>query len=311
MKRYRYIFAAFALCAIAACSDDDFNVPTDAVRIDATIGDNSLFTRSNPASTTEEEETRFNIGDRITVTNGDRTANYVLGNNGWTAENQEYLRWHENHMTFTARYPAGNDVGDNMSFTLEAGTTADQSTEELIGNADFMVCRKTESARPDDNKLSLQMQRMMARIIVKIDGFKDEFGADAKVENVTITSPARTVEVTFADNNSTSATPLGDAIAIIPYIANGTGGTGTTYTAIVVPAAYNDQTGTGKVVTVTCGEKPMEAKVNLTLKAGHSYTFPLTVGKETIKIGTVSVEEWKPGDPIGESENIANETTKQ
>mgnify|MGYP000820812377 CR=1 FL=1 len=307
MKKYRYIIAAFALCAIAACSDDDFNVPTDAVRIDATIGDNSIFTRSNPASTTEEEEKKFNISDRITVTNGDRTANYVLGNNGWTAENQEYLRWHENHMTFTARYPAGNDVEANMSFTL-GNATANQSDLDKIAAADFMVCRRTESARPDNNTLSLQMQRMMARIIVKIEDFKDEFGADAEVENVTITSPASIVNVEFNEDNP-SATTEGTAIDITPYMANGTGGTNTTYTAIVVPAAYNDRTVTGKVVTVTCGNKTMVAKVNLTLAAGHSYTLPLTVGKETIKIGTVTVEEWKGNVDI--EGGTANETTKQ
>lgn len=297
MKKYRYIIAAFALCAIAACSEDDFNVPTDAVRIDATIGDNSLFTRSNPASTTEEEETRFNIGDRITVTNGDRTANYVLGNNGWTAEKQEYLRWHENHMTFTARYPAGNDVGANMSFTL-GDATADQSDLDKIAAADFMVYRRTESARPDNNTLSLQMQRMMARIIVKIEDFKDEFGADAKVEHVTITSPASIVNVEFNEDNP-SATTDGTSIEITPY-TNGTGGTNTTYTAIVIPAA--DAT----VVKLKCGGKDLEAKVNLTLKAGHSYTLPLTVGKETIKIGTVSVANWKGNVTI--EGGTANET---
>lgn len=301
MKRYRYIFAAFALCAIAACSDDDFNVPTDAVRIDATIGDNSIFMRSNPASTTEDEETKFNIGDRITVTNGDRTANYVLGNDGWTAENQGYLRWHENHMTFTARYPAG-DVGDNMSFTLEAGTTADQSDLDKIAAADFMVCRTPVPTRPDNNTLSLQMQRMMARIIVRIEGFEDEFGADAEVENVTITSPASTVEVTFTDNTP-SATTEGTAIDIKPYMANGTGGTETTYTAIVVPAAYSDAT----VVKLKCGDKEnLEAKVTLEVKAGHSYTLPLTVGKETIKIGEVSVAPWKGNVTI--EGGTANET---
>lgn len=303
MKKYRYIIAAFALCAIAACSEDDFNVPTDAVRIDATIGDNSIFTRSNPASTTEEKETKFNTGDRITVTNDDRTANYVLDNNGWTAENQEYLRWHENHLTFTARYPVSKDVGDAMSFTLEAGTTADQSDLDKIAAADFMVCRKTELAIPTVNNLSLQMQRMMARIIVKIEGFEDEFGADAKVGDVTITSPANIVNTTFTDNTP-SATTEGTAIDIKPYMANGTGGTETTYTAIVVPAAYSNAT----VVKLKCGDKDLEAKVSLTVAAGHSYTLPLTVGKETIKIGEVSVAPWNDGSSIGENENIANET---
>lgn len=299
MKRYRYIFAAFALCAIAACSDDDFNVPTDAVRIDATIGDNSIFMRSFPA--TDSKQTEFKEGDRITVTNGDRTANYVLGNDGWTAENQGYLRWHENHMTFTARYPAGNDVGDNMSFTLEAGTTADQSTEELIGNADFMVCRTPVPTRPDDNTLTLQMQRMMARIIVRIDSFNDEFGENATVDEVKISSPASIVNVIFATDNNPSATTDGTSIEITPY-TNGTGGIGTTYTAIVVPADYSDAT----VVKLTCGDKELEAKVTLEVKAGHSYTLPFTVGKDTIKIGEVSVADWKTGEVI--EGGMANET---
>lgn len=307
MKKYRYIIAAFALCAIAACSEDDFNVPTDAVRIDATIGDNSIFTRSNPASTTEESETKFNLNDQISVTNVDRMATYTLTSNGWVANGNDYLRWHENYMTFTARYPAGNDVGDKMNFTLEAGTTADQSSLANIGNADFMVCRTPMPDRPNDNTLTLQMQRMMARIIVRIEGFEDEFGADAEVENVTITSPASIVEVTFADNNSPSATPSGDAIAITPFAqpeeeGKNIGAIGTTYTAIVVPAAYSDAT----VVKLKCDDKELEAKVTLEVKAGHSYTLPLTVGKETIKIGTVSVANWNNGGSIGEG--MANET---
>ena len=82
---------------------------------------------------------------------------------------------------------------------------------------------------------------------------------------------------------------------------NGKGGKGTTYTALVAPGAVE-----GKLYFTTDEdtETPLVVKTG-TLEAGKSYTYNLTVGKNTITVNDVTVAKWGEGKIEGGKAELA------
>ena len=71
MKITKYMGAFAVIAMLAACSTDDeqgTNTAANEVKIAATVGGNSIFTRSNPLGTDEEQQSSFNENDAIRVT---------------------------------------------------------------------------------------------------------------------------------------------------------------------------------------------------------------------------------------------------
>ena len=109
---------------LAACSTDDeqgANSAANEVKIAATVGENSIFTRSNPVGT-EEEQTSFNEGDVISVTTEGKTVVYTKNKTGQWANANDYQLWTGNAQTFEAFYP-----GNSTNSISEGHIEADQS----------------------------------------------------------------------------------------------------------------------------------------------------------------------------------------
>ena len=258
-------------------------VPENAVRITASIGNPFAATRSMPLGT-EEEQGKFNVGDEIFVcTRSNQRATYRFDGSAWTPKEGEYLLWKRDMESFDAYYPAewGLAVVDGVSYAHPHPT--DQSSTEKIAKADVMSVglnqEKTKEA------LHFTMKRRTTRLIVEIAGFKSEFPGDAKVENVRF------------HNKSNASAPLR---TYIPY-AKGEGKTGSTYTVLVPrDAAYN-------TISLEVGGKTMTAKLSeFTYDAGKSYTYRLTVGKEKLETTEVTVSDWTGSAVIPGGEAKAN-----
>ena len=251
-------------------------VPENAVRITASIGNPFAATRSMPLGT-EEEQGKFNVGDEIFVSNQDREHTiYRFDGTVWAPKEGEYLLWKEDMEHFDAYYPA--EYGEDPYVH-----PTDQSSTEKIAKADVMSVglnqEKTKEA------LHFTMKRRTTRLIVEIAGFKSEFPGDAKVENVRF------------HNKSNASAPLR---TYIPY-AKGEGKTGSTYTVLVPrDAAYN-------TISLEVGGKTMTAKLSeFTYDSGQSYTYRLTVGKEKLETTEVTVSDWTGSAVIPGGEAKAN-----
>ena len=251
-------------------------VPENAVRITASIGNPFAATRSMPLGT-EEEQGKFNVGDEIFVrTSSSQRATYRFDGTVWVPKEGEYLLWKRDMENFDARYPA--EYGENPYVH-----PTDQSSTEKIAKADVMSVglnqEKTKEA------LHFTMQRQTARLIVEIAGFKSEFPGDAKVENVRFL------------NKANASAPLR---TYIPY-AKGEGKTGSTYTVLVPgDAAHN-------TISLEVGGKTMTAKLSgITYDSGLSYTYRLTVGKEKLETTEVTVSDWTGSAVIPGGEAKAN-----
>ena len=251
-------------------------VPENAVRITASIGNPFAATRSMPLGT-EEEQGKFNVGDEIFVsTYSSQRATYRFDGTVWVPKEGEYLLWKEDMEHFDAYYPA--EYGENPYVH-----PTDQSSTEKIAKADVMSVglnqEKTKEA------LHFTMKRRTTRLIVEIAGFKSEFPGDAKVENVRF------------HNKSNASAPQR---TYIPY-AKGEGKTGSTYTVLVPgDAAHN-------TISLEVGGKKMTAKLSeTTYDSGKSYTYRLTVGKEKLETTEVTVSDWTGSAVIPGGEAEAN-----
>ena len=297
MKITRYMGAFAVIAMLAACSTDDeqgINTAANEVKIAATVGGNSIFTRSNPLGTPEEQYS-FNEGDAISVTTEGKTVIYKKTGEVWTPANSgEFLLWTGNAQTFKACYPEKADEGSTNSFS--AGyVSADQSTVEKIAQSDYMTCIKNieKAYIPSDRQLALNFERQTARVIVKASGFGDEF----KDLNPTLSA----VEV-----YSKLKVPAGegDSYEAIQACKKEENGSNVFY-ALVSPGAANS---TEKFLKLTVTYNDGEGKATQTTKLdvtgipaldkAMSYTYDVKIGKDKATIGNVSVTDWGPGDDI-------------
>ncbi len=282
--------AALALVgALASCQSDDFTVarPDNAVSVNFSVGSLKATTRSN-AVATDDTQRRFNQGDQISVSTNDQEEAVLFQctsteNQTWTeAVPNKFLLWTQKTLTFSAYYPA--TTGTSMTtFTVPT----DQSSVEKIALADYMT-RQQNIFRPEGGSdIQMQLERKMARVIVRISGFGSQYDDDEKtVSNVSIYSEASGI----ADGN-----PTGSSTEIQPY-AQGDGGQGSTYTALVVPG-YGDYGAT--FIRLTDGEyNTLLVKGIPELEAGNSYTFNLVVGKNKIEVASVTVQDWTTGETL-------------
>lgn len=297
MKITRYIGAFAVIAMLAACSTDEeqgTNTAANEVKIAATVGGNSIFTRSNPMGSATEQE-NFNENDAISVTTEGKTVIYKKTGEVWAPANAgDYLVWTGNAQAFEACYPEKADESTTNSFSV-GYVSADQSIVDKIEKSDYMISREAieKAYIPSDRQLTLNFARQTARVIVKVSGFGDEF----KDLNPTLSA----VEV-----YSKLKVPAGDGdsyAAIKTYKKEESGNN--VFYALVSPGDANSTEKFLKLtVTYNDGDgNPTQTKeLYVTgipaLSKAMSYTYDVKIGKDKVAIGSVSVTDWSPGDDI-------------
>lgn len=276
--KYQKILGLVATAGLllAGCATDSDNNNTwlsdpNAVHVSASVG--SIFTRSNP--TDEAKQTSFNTGDMMGVSNSGKSINYTYNGTDWQPGDGSYLVWDANSLNFQCWYPADGTNSFSKGYIQE-----DQSNATEIAKSDYMTAEVTDLTEiPGNRQLKVALARKTARLILNIQSFNDQFDDNTtKVNHIRIASKAST------DASETST------INIKP-LQNGEGGKGTTYTALVIPGEVE-----GKLYFTDneSTETPLVVKTG-TLEAGKSYTYNLTVGKNTITINDVTVAKWGEG----------------
>ena len=139
MKITRYMGAFAVIAMLAACSTDDeqsANTAANEVKIAATVGGNSIFTRSNPLGT-EAEQQSFNENDVISVTTEGTTVIYKKTGEVWAPANAgEFLVWTGNAQSFQACYPMKADLLSTFnSFSIGYVSVVHSSIERIAQSA--------------------------------------------------------------------------------------------------------------------------------------------------------------------------------
>ena len=273
----RMMGLAAAILALSACSESEdllsaFHSDPNAVRITAEVGKASTngFTRSNPLGATEADQKSFNNGDMISVkADGQDAVTYQLNGTEWQPkESSKFLKWESDKMNFTAYYPASFD-GNLDKVILPA-----EYDEASLAANDFMSYYGLQTNTKDNNnQLTLIMNRKMARVVVEIDGFNDQY-AGAKIDNVNSLSICGIKAYKHSDKK---------------------------FYALIKPCeTQNSETfisldvadGASKTTTETLTGIPA-------LTAGNSYTYKLTIGKNKISVSGITVANWTTGDITG------------
>lgn len=298
MKITKYMGAFAVIAMLAACSTDDelgANTAANEVKIAATVGGNSIFTRSNPLGTKAEQES-FNEGDAISVTTEGKTVIYKKTGEVWAPANAgDYLVWTGNAQAFEACYPEKADESTTNSFSV-GYVSADQSTVDKIEKSDYMISRETieKAYIPSDRQLTLNFERQTARIIVKVSGFGDEF----KDLNPTLSAVEvySKLKVPAGDGDSYAAIKTykkEESGNNVFYALVSPGDANSTEKFLKLTVTYND----GEVINPTQTKELYVTGIPALSKA-MSYTYDVKIGKDKATIGSVSVTDWSPGDDI-------------
>ena len=273
-KLYMIALAAMTMIlALSACSESEdllsvFHSDPNAVRITAQVGKASAdgFTRSNPLGATEADQKKFNDGDMISVkADGQDAVTYQLVGTEWQPQGGKFLKWESDEMNFTAYYPATFD--GNITQPTEYNSL------ESLAKADFMSFSGPQTnSKDNNNQLTLTMKREMARVVVEIDDFNDQY-AGATIDNVNSLSICGVKAYKHTDNK---------------------------FYALIKPCTESSATfisldvaeGASKTTTETLAGIPA-------LTAGKSYTYQLTVGKDKVSVSGITVKDWTTGDITG------------
>ena len=269
----RMMGLAAAILALSACSESEdllsaFHSDPNAVRITAEVGKASAngFTRSNPLGATEADQKSFNNGDMISVqADGQDAVTYQLNNNEWQPQGSNFLKWESDEMTFTAYYPATFDGN------IDKVTLPKEYDETSLAANDF-VSYSGKQSNNKGNQLTLTMNRQMARVVVEIDGFNDQY-AGATIDNVNCLSICG-IKAYKYDNK---------------------------FYALIKPCeAQNSATFISLDVADGASITTTEKLTGIpALTAGNSYTYQLTVGKNKISVSGITVANWTSGEITG------------
>ena len=268
----RLMGCAAAILALSACSESEdllsaFHSDPNAVRITAQVGKASAdgFTRSNPLGTAKEQAV-FNENDEISVqADGQDAVTYKYDGKEWQPQGNKFLKWESDKMNFTAYYPA--------TFNGTITQPTEYTSLESLAAADFMSFRGEQSNTNKSNQLTLVMNRMMARVVVEIAGFNDQYTKNATVNSLSICGVKAYKHETdgkFYALIDPNYTPSTTAPFLSLEVADGE--SKTTETLTTIPTTF---------------------------VAGKSYTYKLTVGKNKVSVTGITVADWTKGEISG------------
>ena len=264
----RLMGCAAAILALSACSESEdllsaFHSDPNAVRITAQVGKASAdgFTRSNPLGTAEEQA-NFNENDEISVqADGQDAVTYKYDGKEWQPQDNKFLKWEKETMNFTAYYPS--------SFNGTITQPTEYNSVESLAAADFMSFSGSQTNTKDNNnQLTLTMERKMARVVVEIAGFNDQYTKNATVNSLSICGVKAYKHsdgkfYALIDPNYTPSTT-------VPFLS--------------LEVAEGESKTTEKYTTTPTA-----------FVAGKSYTYQLKVGKNKISVSGITVADWDTG----------------
>ena len=267
----RLMGCAAAILALTACSESEdllaaYHSDSKAVHITAQVGKASAdgFTRSNPLGDAEKQA-KFNENDEISVkADGQDAVTYKLVGSEWEPLGNKFLKWEKETMNFTAYYPA--------SFNGTITQPEKYNSEADLAAADFMSFKGPQENK-NNNKLTLTMEREMARVVVEIADFNDQYTKNATVKSVTINGNIKAYKHETDGKFYALINPNSIPGATAPFLT------------------LEVEDGTSKT-TETLTNTP-------TFEAGKSYTYKLTVGKNKIAVSGITVADWNTSEITG------------
>lgn len=300
---YKYVLASVALlmasCQANEVTDEWSSSPEDIVTVNATIS--GLQARAD----SEAEGNAWVKNDKIRVTNisanaisGKNKADFIYNGAEFTLTDK-YAVWIDGENTFEAYYPSGG-MATYDKFVLSGY----QNTLDGLRENDWMTATATTAKTPD-NRLKLEFKHQLAKVVVKITKYNDQYSTASLpvVSDPTFTNLPHDERIAHPYVGEEKGD---DKEVVKAYMITDKAEGKHTFMAILPTGKYAE--GAGFLRLDINGESHVvTANSTLTagLEAGKAYTFNLTVGKNKATISSVSVADWT-GSSLGEA--IADET---
>ena len=306
MKISKYLGTFALLAMLAACSTEDEQVrfAGDEVKVNATIGGESVFTRSNPIGSTEEQS-EFQDFDQIGISvNGGAAHKYEMKNGVWgVAESEVPIKWESEATEFKAFYPYSYN---NVSNSFDDGQICtEQNIKEGLALSDYMIANNTYSNIPEDRQLDLTFKRQTARVVIDIENstFMNEFD-QPYVAEINIYSQLQLPATQGADVSAIKAYKVDDSNPKSSWVALVAPNAEDANKDFICISVQENGTGTPKAYSI---------KGIPNLESGKSYTYKLKIGKDKAIIDNVTVTDWKEGTAIsgGEASLVTEESVRE
>lgn len=306
MKISKYLGTFALLAMLAACSTEDEQVrfAGDEVKVNATIGGESVFTRSNPIGSTEEQS-EFQDFDQIGISvNGGAAHKYEMKNGVWgVAESEVPIKWESEATEFKAFYPYSYN---NVSNSFDNGQICtEQNIKEGLALSDYMIANNTYSNIPEDRQLDLTFKRQTARVVIDIENstFMNEFD-QPYVAEINIYSQLQLPATQGADVSAIKAYKVDDSNPKSSWVALVAPNAEDANKDFICISVQENGTGTPKAYSI---------KGIPNLESGKSYTYKLKIGKDKAIIDNVTVTDWKEGTAIpgGEASLVTEESVRE
>ena len=281
-----------------------------AVKINPTIhmSQSRVNTTGNGATWTNGDQIKVNMVSKSTAAKKD-SAVYKYTSSSWVLQGSDYMAWPANNSgekyTFEAYYPYAE--GSSSSFT-NFDLPSDQSTEEKIKSADWMLATTTTSKVESVN---LPFKHMLAKLTVKIVKYGHFYNNPIPTVNdpqfyVPFMATIPKGKTMYVKENASMLRGLmkEDKSAAKQH----------SFTILLIPGRYNEYTKflqlnvNGQTRDVATSNNDVLTKTGF--KAGKAYTFNLIMGQTDITIGDVTIEDWETGNLQGEPGGDANEFTE-
>lgn len=305
MKISKYLGTFALLAMVAACSTEDEQVrfAGDEVKVNATIGGESVFTRSNPIGSTEEQS-EFQDFDQIGISvNGGAAHKYEMKNGVWgVAESEVPIKWESEATEFKAFYPYSYN---NVSNSFDNGQICtEQNIKEGLALSDYMIANNTYTNIPEDRQLDLTFKRQTARVVIDIENstFMNEFD-QPYVAGINIYSQLQLPATQGADVSAIKAYKVDDSNPKSSWVALVAPNAEDANKDFICISVQENGIGTPKAYSI---------KGIPNLENGKSYTYQLKIGKDRAIINNVEVTDWKEGTAIpgGEASAVTVESIK-
>lgn len=291
MKHLQLTTSVLCMAALVACNNDKDDTPqlaaSDEITIDANVGQMS-------EKKALKLGTRFDAGDEISVYAWTGSASEIpavlqvnnsintLGDNGnWTANPKMLWKDGQSKHYFLGVYPQ-KAITDFVTDAY-ALNTADQEVSDVLVATNLTGIQYRSTAIP------LKFTHVMARldVNVKVANF-----AETPTE-VKIKIKAKTSATINYLTKKVTATGE-DAEIILPLAKNTADGYLFSYSSIMIP-----QDGFDKVI-ITVGDQSFSysRSKDITLKSGYYTTLNLTLRRNEITVGDVSIVDWNTGESI-------------
>ncbi len=300
-----YLLLAAAALTFAACGSDETDNWNGEIRLRSGLDVQQTITRAANGI----QATQFDSGEKIDVyiteatqtgqnatTTYDQPLIHTTGESGTMTpptEKKPYYPTSGNGVNIFAIYPSGTSIAANNTFTIQT----DQSTDVNYKKSDLIYGAPSNNATVSRTKstVNIQFEHLLSKVTIELKsgaGNPDLNNAVVKLKSVL---PSTTLTASNSGKSIGTASGTATDIKVMKAATDAMKGS-----AVVIPQTFNTThiievtLANGGVLTTNSLTSGNDQLSTVTLEAGKSYTYTITVNLTSLDVKS-SITDWNTG----------------